>query len=196
MKEFSSILLVQEKIDERKEQGFTSLRFPGGTSKDGMFYSGVIIHKYDEETKKIYFLCVPYDEKWHRTHPNGHNKRFGEKPEETATREIQEETDMHISIEDLELITKKTVEDTALENKGTGKTHIQYFYLLKNIPSNYHAPEYEGRNSIDEETTAPIWIPAKLFIEVIFKKHLDVVAMAFKQLRFKNAEYAYLMNLI
>jgi hypothetical protein len=66
---------------------------------------------------------------------------------------------------------------------------------VKNIPSDYLVPVYEGPNHIDGETTAPLWIPAVLFLEIVFKGHLEAVKKSIQKLMGER-EYAYaLMNI-
>lgn len=194
MSEFKNSEDLLFKIESLKKQGYNRIHLPGGTSKDGSFYSGVVIHKYDPETKDVYFIGIPYNTDYHIDHPSGHNKKADEKPEETAGREVQEEVGPHVHLEDLELIMDRQKPDN--RPGYNGKFHYQYFYLLKKLPDGYQIPEYDEPNHIDGETTAPLWIPSGLFLKILFGGHIAAVKVAIDKLMNENRNYAYaLMNL-
>ncbi len=56
---------------------------------------------------------------------------------------------------------------------------------------------FDGPNPIDGETAAPLWVPAQLFVKVVFGGHLKAVKIAIQELSMENREYAIsLMNLL
>ena len=188
----SSRDLVLSQLNDLKTKGYDSVHLPGGTSKDGSFYSGVVVPVYNKEQKKFYFVGVPYDSHFHVGKENGHNKKLGENPEQTVIRELLEETGLQVKLQDLNQICIKKI-----PNNRPGRNsefHFKYFYLAMKFTGNLFT--FEGPNPIDGETAAPILIPANIFIEVIFKGHLDAVKIAFDKLMEDNRDYAYaLMNI-
>ncbi|MBK5215930.1 MAG: NUDIX hydrolase [Candidatus Pacebacteria bacterium] len=190
---FKSKEEITNKIGELHSNGFDRIHLPGGTSIDGNFYSGVVVADYDEETKEIYFLGVPYCSSFHFKGEGGHNKKTGETPETAAVRELLEETGIQIKKDSLDLVFEKDI----LDNRSgrVGKFHTKYFYLVTKFTGNLFT--FEGENPMDGETAAPIWIPASLFVKVVFGGHLTAVNSAIKNLCMQDRKYAYaLMNLL
>lgn len=186
---------ILSKIDQLKLIGYDQVRLPGGTSKDGSFYSGVVLLKYDPVNKSIFFLAVPYDSHYHRTGGEGNNnKRSDETPLETASRELFEETGVSVSEKDIFLFFSKDIPDNR-PWKPKDSIHNRFFYVTDKFnEKNFF--QFEGPNPINAETAAPIWIPAELFMKVIYYGHLDALKEAVNYLS-SNRVYAYaLMNLL
>ncbi len=181
------------KINELKHQGYDTIHIPGGTSKDGSYYAGAIVAAYDIITKEVYLLGVPYNSRFHLNSENGHNKKFGETPEQTVIRELLEETGLQANREDLTVVWSKEVPDNRLGKSG--QSHKKTVYLITKFTGNLFT--FEGPNPIDGETAAPLFIPATLFVGEVFKGHLEAVYNAFDALSCESKEYAYaLMSLM
>ena len=193
MEKFPTIEVVLSKINELKFQGYDRIHLPGGTSKDGSYYAGAIIANYNITTKEVYFLGVPYSSNFHLRGENGHNKKFGELPDLTVIREIMEETGLQTTSSDLELIFEKKISDNRPGKHG--QFHSKFFYLITEFTGNLFT--FEGPNPIDGETAAPIWIPAPLFVKVVFGGHLQAVYAAIEALSLLDRDYAYaLMSIL
>jgi ADP-ribose pyrophosphatase YjhB (NUDIX family) len=183
---------VLSRINELKIAGYDRIHLPGGTSKDGSYYSGAIVATFDPTTKEVYFLGVPYSSSFHNIGENGHNKKMGEFPEHTVIRELLEETGLQAVASDLKLVLNKKIPDN--RPGRTGQFHQKFFYLITEFTGNLFT--FEGANPIDGETAAPIWIPASVFVKVLFGGHLEAVNKAIEELSLINIDYAYaLMNL-
>ena len=193
MENLQNIESVLSKINELKIAGYDRIHLPGGTAKDGSYYSGAIVVTMDPITKEVYFLGVPYNSHFHIGSENGHNKKFGEFPEQTVIRELLEETGLQAISSDLELVLNKKIPDN--RPGKVGQYHQKFFYLITEFTGNLFT--FEGANPIDGETAAPIWIPASLFIKVLFGGHLEAVYAAIEELNLISRDYAYsLMNLL
>ena len=189
MSQFNSDEFVLLEINKLKVQEYDTIHLPGGTAKDGSFYAGSIVPQYNSERKEFYFLGVPYNS--HFSRESGHNKKYDELPEQTAIRELLEETGLHTIPANLKLIWEKKIPDN--RPGKLGEFHRKYFYLVTEFTGNIFT--FEGPNPIDGETAAPIWIPASLFIKQIFGGHLDAIYAVIDDLRMKDRESAYaLMN--
>lgn len=155
---------VLEALEAFKTQGFDRIHIPGGTSKDGKHYAGVFLFYHDREEKEIYFIGVPYNSNFHKTEDaNGHTKKLGETPEQTAIRETQEETGLLIDKESLDKIDHYAVPS----KNNPGEMHNKHFYLTSQFRGGLF--DFQGKpNNIDAETGSPIWIPLSLFSKVLF----------------------------
>jgi len=194
MEKFPTKEFVLSKIEELKILGYDCIHLPGGTAKDGSYFAGAIVYFYDEEqSKQIYFLGLPYNSSFHKENGNGHNKKSGETPDQTVTRELLEETGIQVIPSDLELILKKDVPDNRYGMSG--KFHSKYFYFVNNFTGNLFT--FDGPNPIDGETAAPLLIPAELFIQVLFKGHLESLKVSIIKMMEMKREYTMaLFNLI
>lgn len=184
---------ITNKIGSLHAQGFDRIHLPGGTAKDGSFYVGAPIFKFNFVTKNIEFLGVPYCSNFYKNGESGHNKKSGETPEEALVREVMEETGLHILPDDLKVIWEKKIPDN--RPGRVGQFHTKYFYLVEKFTGNLFT--FDGPNPIDGETAAPLWIPAQLFVKVVFGGHLKAVQIAIEKLSMENREYAIaLMNVL
>jgi len=184
---------ILKRLDRLKTKGFESLHLPGGTSKDGDYYSGAIVAKYDPKTKKMYFLGVPYNSRFHLLYQNGHNKKSGELPDLTIIRELMEETGLQAKSEDLWLVLHKKIPDNRPEHRG--EFHRKFYYLIIEFTGKIF--NFKGANPIDQETAAPLWLPAGMFVSKVFKGHLEAVYAAIEELSSMSKEYALaLMNVV
>jgi hypothetical protein len=152
------------KLSELTVKGFDRIKFPGGTSKDKLYYSGVLIYKFDG--KKLCFLTVPYNSSFHTKNPdeNG-NKKTGETPEQTACREIMEEVGIIISPEHLTEIESARLD---LPPLGSKPGHTKYFFL---------SPFMEKKEKPfvpalpDDETGEPMWVELDILLKVLYHGH-------------------------
>ncbi len=182
------LAIIKEKLEGYKNDGYDRIHISGGTSKDGEHYTGIIGYYFDLQTKKIYFVGLPYKSKFHiNEDKNGHTKRYGETPLETVIREFFEETGFIVQPEDLVLLYSFEIDDNRSERKGM--KHTKYFYLVDIKKCAGTLFDFEGPNPIDGETAAPVLIPARLFTEVVFKGHLVAVNKAIEKLRAVSMEY-------
>jgi len=184
---------ITNKIGSLHAQGFDRIHLPGGTSKDGKSFSGGTVDRFNPLTKNVEFLGLPYNSNFHLKGESGHNKKSGESPEESFIREVMEETGLHITLNDLEPLFEKKIPDNRPGREG--EYHTKYFYLVRNFSGNLFT--FDGPNPIDGETAAPLWIPAQLFVKVVFGGHLKAVKLAIEKLSMENREYAIaLMNIL
>lgn len=184
---------IREKLSGFKNLGFDRIHLPGGTSKSGDYYSGVVPYHYDTETKEFYFLGLPYDSKYHESgDENGHTKKFGETPLATAVRELMEETALQVTEEKMEKLYSDSIRDRYILDKIF---HRHYFFCSID-ENNGGVFTFEGRNPIDGETGAPIWIPAKMIKKTFFHGHYKAIKKTINFLMSQNNEYAFaLMNI-
>jgi ADP-ribose pyrophosphatase YjhB (NUDIX family) len=170
------IKLISEKeilsqIGALRNQGFNQIKLPGGTSKGGEHYSGLILFHFDKNTKKSYFLGLPYNPNFYKNNQeNIATKLAGETPADTARRELVEETGYFVELEDLIEISNAIKK---LPGKIPGTFHIKYFYLVEEFSGAVF--EFYGGNPIDAETAAPLWIPAALFKQVLWIGHQEAL---------------------
>ena len=191
MSVFPTVEESKTKVKGLKSE-FDRIHLPGGTSIDGSYYAGAIVHVFDPITKEVYFLGVPYNSKFHLINSEtGHNKKYGEFPEQTVIRELLEETGLQAIVANLELVLQKKIPDSRPGKYG--QFHQKFFYLITKFTGNLFT--FEGANPIDGETAAPIWIQSSLFVKVLFGGHLEAVYTAIEELKLINRDYAYaLMN--
>jgi ADP-ribose pyrophosphatase YjhB (NUDIX family) len=190
MKEEQKFQLM-DKLDRLKGEGYDTIHLPGGTSKDGSFFVGGIVFQYNIEEKRFYFLGVPYNSFF--KNDSNHNKIDGETPQTAIVREIMEETGLHVVEDKLKLVFFKKVPDN--RPYRTESFHKKYFFLVEEFTGNLFT--FEGGNPIDKETAAPIWLPAELMVDMLFKGHIHALYEGVKELSLKSREYAYsLMNIL
>lgn len=171
-----------DKLELLKEQGFNQIKLPGGTSKDRKHYSGVIIFHYDSETKKTYFLGLPYNSDFHKKElDSGFDKKVeGETPEQTAIREVMEETGLILELKDLKELLPARKEITVKKEELTTVVHTKHFFLADSFSGTSF--EFIGENPIDGETAAPLWMPADLFKKELWIGHQKALTEASKVL--------------
>lgn len=157
---------LKAKLAEFQSQGFNQVKLPGGTSKDGFHYSGLVFFFYNKDNKTTYFLGLPYNSNYHKNGENNDTKKYGESPKDTARREAMEETGLMVEISDLkEMPGVKKV----LPGKIEGTTHSKIFFLVEKFSGT--AFQFLGSNPIDAETGAPMWFQAKFFKQVLWAGH-------------------------
>jgi hypothetical protein len=184
---------ILNKIGMLHAQGFDRIHNAGGTTKDGLYYVGGPIYRYNLETKNIEFLGVPYNSNFYTNSESGHNKRAGESPEDAFIREVLEETGLQINPDSFKELYRKEIPDN--RPGKAGKFHTKIYYFVNEFTGNLFT--FDGPNPIDAETAAPFWIPADLFIKVIFGGHKKSIEMAIDELCLKNRDYAIsLMNIL
>ncbi len=191
---FSNTIL--EKILELKEEGYDRINTPGGTSKDGNDYSGIIGYHWSTIFNKFYFVGVPYNSTFYKTQQkNDDRKAANETPIDTACREFFEETGKKIDNPgDLIYLYSKDVPDKRPEMQG--KMHRKHFYMINIDKCSGELHTFEGANPIDGETAAPILMPVDLFQKVLFGGHQDAYKKACEKLS-EDREIAFqLMNYI
>lgn len=183
--------IIKNKINDLKILGYDRIHIPGGTSVDGSYYSGCVIATYDHQSRKVYFLGVPYNSSFHLKGRSA-NKSLGETPESTIIREVFEETGLHLFNEDLKKIFERSVRDN--RPGKSNEYHKKHFYLAVNFTGNLF--DFPGPNPISGETASPLWIPAELFVKIVFGGYKQVIKLAIEDLMQLNLEFAYsLMNL-
>lgn len=169
MKNILSAGELTSKLQAMKNDGFTQIKLPGGTSRDRQHYSGVIIPYYNPENRITYFLGLPYNPEFHKSgkEDNG-NKKEGENPFQTAIREVMEETGLILTLEDFDEMKEVTV---VVHDKINPELvlHTKHFFIAHNFSGEIF--QFDGANPIDEETSAPIWIPARMFKEILWGGH-------------------------
>ena len=184
-----------DKIESLKKEGFTQIKLPGGTSKNRKHYSGAVIPHYVSETKKIYFLGLPYDPKFYKTQNDaGFDKKVdGEIPEQTAIREVVEETGLFLNLEDLKELqyAKKLIFDKVETKKVI---HTKHFFLAKSFTGSVF--EFPGGNPIDGETAAPLWLPAELFNKELWAGHQKAFKESLKILAENRETYLSIVGLM
>jgi len=182
-------VVIKRKISNYEKQGYDRIHIPGGTSKDGEHYSGVFLYHFDKKSKEILFLGVPYSSKFYLEHKsNGHTKRSGETPKETARREVLEETGLFIEEGDLDLVLQYHIPNRIDKTK----THQKNFYCTNKYSGTLYS--FEGPNPIDGETSSPLWIPYNLFRKVLFGGHQQALQLAVRRLRNLSADYYYALR--
>jgi len=187
---FEDYNAVLKKIKDLRVLGYDRIHLPGGTSSDGRHYAGVIVPIYDHLSKKVYFVGVPYSSNFHKENGNGHNKKDGEWSGLTLIRELMEETGLHTTLYDLNFVFSRERPDN--RSGMEGKLHYQYFYIVEDFTGNLFT--FDGPNPIDGETAAPLLIPADLFLDEIFRGHLDAVKMTIKELINEKEEYYWALK--
>ncbi|MDQ5971580.1 MAG: Nudix hydrolase protein [Patescibacteria group bacterium] len=181
---------LAEKLKDLEEQGFDKIHLPGGSSWDNSFCSSVIIPVYHHESKDVYFVGVPYNSSYEQS--NGNNKKANETPEETALREVMEETGIRGYASDL--IFLKNSSHSVPDRFDTSKTHYKNYFLLKTFTGIIF--DFEGANHIDPGVAAPLLFPSRYFKEILFKNHQIALKEAVDVLMGEHIDYCYaLMNL-
>ena len=161
---------LRNKLAELAQQGFSQIKFCGGTSKNGEHYSGNMFYFYNQKNKTSYFLGLPSNPTFHVNGDNEttYSKPEKETPEETAKREAKEESGYIIELEDLLEISKA-------EKKVHGKYpnpnqfHFKKFFLVGKFSGHMHS--FDGPNPKDAEIAAPLWFPAKMMKEILTPSH-------------------------
>ncbi len=180
MKNLLNAIELKSKLKAMNEQGFTQIKLPGGTSRDRQHYSGLIIPYYNFEDKMTYFSGLPYNPNFHKNGTeNVDNKKEGETPLQTAIREGMEEIGLIFKPEDLEEVLSAMVKIKDRVNPEL-ILHIKHFFVAKSFSG--EAFEFEGPNPIDHETAAPIWIPAPIFKEILWKGHQPAFNASFSEI--------------
>lgn len=190
MKQENSDEFVLSEINKLKTLGYDQIRTPGGSELKEVHYSGVFLYTYNIEKKQFFFLGVPYDSDFYLNHKsNGHTKKEDESPTQTARREVYEETGLLVDEGDLDLILSYSVKHRTDETK----LHQKFFYMTSKFNgtlSNF----LDQPNPIDNETSTPIWMSAKLFKKVLYYGHQQAFKRAVEMLRLVNAEYYYALS--
>jgi hypothetical protein len=182
---------VLSKINMLKDLGYTEIRSPGGTDLSGSYYSGVFICSYDKVSKQFFFLGIGYDPTFFkRNERDVHTKSREEDPRKTGYREIFEETGLIVNEDDLDLVWSYQIPD----RRNTSKMHTRYFYFTEKYSGNLHSFEIERANPISAETSKPLWIPAKIFKQVLFKGHQEAFRYVIERLKGVSAEYYYALE--
>jgi len=187
--EFPTKEVALSLIRQFRLQGFNQIRTSGGSSYDEEYYSAVFIPQYDKESKQVFFLGLPYNSSFYKDESNGHTKKEGESPTETARREVLEETGLLVEESDLKLVYYSSVPN----RKDVTKKHTKYFYLVDNFKGTLY--DFSDKpNPIDNETSTPIWIPANLFREILFEGHQKALRKTTEELRQRSVEYYYALE--
>lgn len=185
---FLTIEELEKKLEDLKNEGYSRIHLPGGTSKDGTYCCSDVIETYNIVTRDVYFLGVPYNP---NSDQNGHNKRSDESIQATAVREAMEETGLIIKEENLIYLPKSS--HVCPDRWTPEKPHNKHFFLVKDFSGTVF--EFEGHNPIDLSIAEPLWFPARYFKKVVFENHAYAVKEAVEILMGKSKEYAYaLMN--
>lgn len=193
--EFKTEEEITNLLGNLKTEGFDRIHLPGGTSLDGSIYAGVVLAKYEPINKITYVAGMPYNSNFFRTNERVRTYKMGmyETSEETAARETLEEVGVYVKKSDLSLVWESKTPDN--RPRYLGQFHCKYFYLATEFTG--EGLKFEGANLSERETAAPLWIPAELFVKVIFGGHLKAVNAAIKELCMLDKKYAYsMMNLL
>lgn len=187
MENFISEGYLLSKIEEFRSLGFDEIRIPGGSSLGEEHYSGVFLFVCDEASKKLFFLGVPYNSSYFKNGSgNSHTKKAGETPAETARRELFEETGLLVEEKDLNLSYSYSVQD----RHDKKKLHTKYFFLTKEFQGTLS--DFAIRpNPIDNETASPLWIPASLFKDLLYRGHQAAFKKACDFLKLESADLYY-----
>lgn len=179
-------VVLSKMIEGFKLDSFDQIRIPGGTSKDGSFYAGILVAKYDDVSNKTYFVLVPYNSNYHNEGEANNNKRSDEFPEQTALRELFEETGIMTSKEKLILAWEKSVKDK--RPWMFDKFHRKQVFVTDDFDDSHYFT-YTGPNRISAETMPPICISADSAIDVIYGGHLNALKGAIDKLIRKDINY-------
>jgi ADP-ribose pyrophosphatase YjhB (NUDIX family) len=178
---------IKELLEKFKTQGYDRIDTPGGTDKDGRHYSGVFVFDYDEESKKIGFVGVPYASKHFLTEKgkqsSNHTKQDNETPKETARREVFEETGLKVdNLDDLIEVFQFSVPDN-LPGRPEGSVHTKYYFVVDARKCSGELHTFEGENPIDAETMAPEIFVGSQFELIFNKKKREPLQKAFEYIR-------------
>lgn len=168
---FMSDKEIMNYIMEIRNVGFDQIRLPGGTDKNFNHYSGIVVFRKNPENKETYFLGVPYNSNFYKTQKEDRSRKVeGESVLQTARRELFEETGLVVEEEDLKEIPSARFVGKKYNKEGDRIDHIKYFFLCPKVSGNLAEFGHAG-NPIEGETGSPIWIPGKLFKQVLSLKH-------------------------
>ncbi len=175
-------------IKDLQTKGYDRIQLPGGTSKDGSYCSSGIIPVFNEKNRKMYFIGVPYNSKYHENgEQNGHTKKYGETIKTTLLREIFEETGLSIDEDDLVYLEKSHKVVTDRYDKT--KEHHKHYFVVPKFTGHLH--DFKGPNPIDGETAAPLLIPVKMFNNVLFTGHMTPLQDSINVISGIKTEYAF-----
>lgn len=178
--------VLSNMIKQFNAQKFDQLRIAGGTSKDMSFYAGVLPAKYYDDYKKTFFHVVPYSSQYHKNGEGSNNKRLDEIPEETALRELFEETGIFTTKEKLILASEKFVPDNRYWMHDT--MHRKQFFVTDDFDTS-NIFTHAGPNKISAETMPSICVSANLLVDVLYFKHLDAMKGSVDVLILKDIKY-------
>ncbi len=149
------------------DQGFDCLKFPGGTSRNGNFFEGGIIYRFNEQGK-IQFLLVPYNSHFFE-HESVSAKPEKETENALLQREIFEETGLKIKDSALNATDNTVFEKSVPDKRPThvGQFHKKRFRRFPLESCEGEVASYTGKNPIEPETGSPLWL------------ELDVLAVVF-----------------
>ena len=154
---------LYQKLRNLIELGFDQVRIIGGTSKDKLFYSGIIPYEFDDK-KSFSILVVPYNSTVHLNESSDYSsKKDGETSEDVAVRELYEEGGLIVKHHHLEL---------AGFMKMPGSTHTKFVYAVNKENWSNKPLELDGsENPIDRETGEPFLIEGTDLCEVLWPGH-------------------------
>ena len=163
---------LRDKLAVLAQQGFTQIKFSGGTAKNGEHYSGVELYYFNPKNKTLYFLGLPSNPTFHvkGDDESKYAKPEGESPKETGIREAKEETGYIIEAKDLIEI-PKAEKMVPGKHPNPNQTHTKKFFLAGEFSGEMH--NFEGPNPKDAEIAAPLWFPAKMFKKILTKSHQE-----------------------
>ncbi len=169
----------QEELDKHIEflrlRGFDSIRFPGGTSKNGR-HSAFVIFKI-RSINEDYHLVVPYNSSFH-LQENVETSNEYENPKRTAVREFKEEVRVKIDATSLEFYNMVSVPD----NSGGKKMHKKYFYRYKKEIVDFLQYSLDFGEE-EEETSTPFFIKSSLLRDNLFEKHYQAFSDGWRKQR-------------
>jgi ADP-ribose pyrophosphatase YjhB (NUDIX family) len=154
---------LYEKLRNLIELGFDQVKLIGGTSKDKLFYSGIIPYEFDGQ-KSFSILVVPYNSTVHLNESSDYSsKKDGETSEDVAVRELYEEGGLIVKHHHLE---------SAGFMKKEGSTHTKFVYAVNKENWTNEPLKLDGsENPIDRETGEPFLIEGTDLCEVLWPGH-------------------------
>ena len=148
------------------------------------FFTGSIIFRYDEESKKIFFLVLNYRRDGvgplQIKFPGGCSQN-GETPHETLIREMQTESGLVPAKDSAEIINHQSLAPRALGDPE----HHKIFFLVRR----YTGILKTVTGSDAGEASAPYWEEADALSKTIFKGHRPAFKRVIELLMHKK-EYA------
>ncbi len=179
----------EETFNFLKTMGYSEIRFPGGTDKNYDHFSGVIIYQYNSEKKKVFFLVVPYNSDFFKSHEEDRSRKpQKETYKKTAVREVYEETGLIVSQD--HLIELPEARFVAKKNVGTG-THTKNWFITNNFSG--HPAKFEAGNLIEAETASPMWVEGTILKEFLSRKHKIAFEKGVNYLASKDRELCMAM---
>lgn len=174
---------IQDLLKVYKAEGYSRIHLPGGTSKEGDHYAGVIAYYYDKSSKQFAFVGMPYDPNFHKRDSNseGHKKKLKETPEQTAFRELFEESGLKAKLDDFIMVNYEERKDNRPGREGN--VHRKYFFMIDIDKCTGELSSFEGPNQIDGETLAPLLFVKSEFHKVIFPGHQVALLKAIEKLK-------------